>query len=519
MNAEERLNEYVSIVPNLNQKRIQRERFNVFFHYGINTFTGKEWGDGKADPKIFDPSEQDTDQWVKAVKDGGAYGVILTCKHHDGFCLWQTKTTSYGVASSPYKDGKGDVVREVSDSCRKYGLKFGIYLSPWDRNSETYGTDKYNDFYCAQLEELLTGYGEIFCVWLDGACGSYMDGKPKQIYDWDRYFATIRRLAPNAAISNCGPDVRWVGNEGGIARESEWNVVPKFAFNIQSIENKSQQSDDDNFAKKESDITLDDLGSREFLQNFDSFIWYPAEVDVSIRPGWFYHKAQDGSVRSLKNLLKIYYNSVGGNSILLLNIPPDKRGLLCEKDVERIKELGQHIKSVEREEVKIKAITAPKAEGENVIEGVLTEEYDGETYDAAAYYTPAKEEDRYEIQLTLDGVKKINRVKLVENVAFSQRIEKFEIYANVGGKDKKVYDGTTVGYGRIATFKAVNTDKVKIVLTSVRQRPYIEFIGVYEDNGVVIRETSWQRFVKWVHYVNYKIYINRENKKRKKLNK
>lgn len=518
MKEQDRLDEYISIVPTANQKAIQRERFNVFFHYGTNTFTGREWGDGKASPEIFNPTEQDTDQWIEAVKEAGAYGVILTCKHHDGFCLWQTKTTDYSVASSPYKDGKGDVVKEVSDSCKKYGLKFGIYLSPWDRNSETYGTDKYNDFYCAQLEELLTNYGEIFCVWLDGACGSYMDGKPKQIYDWDRYFATIRRLAPNAIISNCGPDVRWVGNEGGIARKSEWNVVPKFAFNIQSIEDKSQQSDDGNFAKSESDITLDDLGSREFLAKFDSFIWYPAEVDVSIRPGWFYHKAQDSAVRSLKNLQKIYYNSVGGNSILLLNIPPDKRGLLSSTDVQRLKELGRHIRKSQEDKLQIMAINAPKAEGENVIEGVLNYEYDGVTYDPTAYYTPALEEDSYEIELVLDGAKKINRVELVENAAFSQRIERFEIHVCLGGKYKKVYDGTTVGFCRIATFKGVYADKVKVVLTSVRRKPYIEYIGVYADNGVVIKETSWQRFVKWIHRINYKIYVKRENKKRNKLN-
>lgn len=516
MNDQERLEKYVSIVPSVNQKHFQRQRFNVFFHYGTNTFTAKEWGDGKADPQIFNPTEQDTDQWLRAVKEAGAYGVILTCKHHDGFCLWPTKTTDYSVASSPYKDGKGDVVKEVSDSCRKYGIKFGIYLSPWDRNHEAYGTEGYNDVYCRQLEELLTGYGEIFCVWLDGACGSYMDGKPKQVYDWDRYFATIRRLAPNACISNCGPDVRWVGNEGGFARESEWNVVPKFAFDIQSIEATSQQSDDGDFAKKEADIISPDLGSREFLKDFNSFIWYPAEVDVSIRPGWFYHKSQDKAVRSLKNLLKIYYNSVGGNSTLLLNVPPDRRGLLHENDVKRLKEIGKHIQESDAQLLKVKAISAPVAEEGFDIEGVLEYSYDESTFDPINYYTPKEERGSYEIELVLDQPAKINRVKLIENVAFSQRIENFEIYAFVKGKYKKVYDGTTVGYCRIATFKAVTAEKIKIVLTSVRKKPYIEFIGVYADNGVLIKDTLRQKFVKWLHHVNYIAYIKRENKKNKK---
>ncbi|MCX4362670.1 MAG: alpha-L-fucosidase [Clostridia bacterium] len=512
----DRLDTYVSIVPTINQKSIQRERFNVFFHYGLNTFTAKEWGDGKVSPQEFNPTQQNTDQWVSAVKEAGAYGVILTCKHHDGFCLWQTKTTDYSVASSPYKGGKGDVVREVSDSCRKYGLKFGIYLSPWDRNHTAYGTEQYNDVYCQQLEELLTGYGEVFCVWLDGACGSYMDGKPKQVYDWNRYFSTIRRLAPKACISNCGPDVRWVGNEGGFARESEWNVVPKFAFDIQSIESNSQQSDDDGFAKKEADIISPDLGSREFLSGFDSFIWYPAEVDVSIRPGWFYHKSQDKAVRSLKNLLKIYYNSVGGNSILLLNAPPDRRGLLHENDVNRLKQLGKHIRESQDQLLQVKNVSAPVAEEGCEIEKALDYSYDKSTFDPLGYYTPKEQADSYEITIELNSSVKINRVELVENVSFSQRIERFEIYANVKGEFKKVYDGTTVGYGRIATFKAVQTDKIKVALTSVRNKPYLEFIGVYSDNGVLIKETLRQRFVKWLHHINYIHYINRENKKSKK---
>ena len=203
---------------------------------------------------------------------------------------------------------------------------------------------------------------------------------------------------------------------------------------------------------------------------------------------------------------------------MLLNIPPDKRGLLNESDVQRLKELGKHLSDSKEDKLQIMAISAPKAEGDNVIEGVLTYEYDKTTYDPTAYYTPAIEEDSYEIEIALDGGKKINRVELIENTAFSQRIEKFEIYTCLGGKYKKVYDGTTVGFGRIATFKAVYADKVKIVLTSVRRKPYIEYIGVFADNGVVIRETSWQRFVKWIHHINYKIYVKRENKKRKKLN-
>ena len=245
----DKLDLYTSIVPTTAQKIAQRHTFNVFIHYGMNTFTGKEWGTGKESAQLFNPSAQDTDQWLRCIAASGASGVILTCKHHDGFCLWPTETTAHSVKHSPYKDGKGDVVREVSDSCRKYGLRFGVYLSPWDRNHSTYGSEAYNDVYCRQLTELLTNYGEIFCVWLDGACGSYMDNKPKQHYDFDRIYALVRELAPNAVISNCGPDIRWVGNEGGIARKSEWNVVPAFACDTQSIAEQSQHADGEDMVK------------------------------------------------------------------------------------------------------------------------------------------------------------------------------------------------------------------------------------------------------------------------------
>lgn len=516
----DRLDKYLSITPNVCQKRIQRENFNVFFHYGLNTFTGKEWGDGKVDPKEFNPGEQDTDQWIRIAKEAGAYGVILTCKHHDGFCLWPTETTDYSVAASPYKQGKGDVVREVSDSCKKYSLKFGIYLSPWDRNNESYGQgEAYNDLYCRQLTELLTNYGEVFTVWLDGACGSYMDGKPKQEYDWARYFDTIKRLAPNACISNCGPDVRWVGNEGGFARESEFNVVPRFACDVQTIEANSQQSDDGTFVKKGADIVSSDLGSRKFLENFDEFMWYPAEVDVSIRPGWFYHKSQDKMVRSADNLKRIYYTSVGGNSLLLLNLPPDRRGLINEKDVEVMKEFGAHLARSRDQLVPIKEIAAPQAEDGCDIKGVLSDAYDAQTYDPIEYYTPKEERDSYMIKLTLDKPRKINRVKLIENVAFSQRIEEFYIYGYVKGKRVKLCRGTTVGYGRIAFFRPVVTDRIEIEFTQVRRRPYIEFIGVYEDNGYMPKTPLLHKIKLWIHRMNYKVFIDRENKKNKTENR
>lgn len=509
----ERESLYISYVPTLRQRKIQREGFNAFLHYGLNTFTDKEWGDGKVSPTLFNPTEQDTDQWIKAIADAGITGVILTCKHHDGFCLWPTATTEYSVKSSPYKNGNGDVVKEVSDSCRKFGLRFGVYLSPWDRNHVDYSSPKYNDIYCEQLTELLTNYGDIYCVWLDGACGAYMDGKEKQDYDFDRYFELIRKLQPLANISGCGPDVRWIGNEGGFARVSEWNVVPYFACDIQTIESNSQQSDDAKFATKGADIVNSDLGSRKFLANYDKFMWYPAEVDVSIRPGWFYHKWQDKLVRSLENLLKIYYTSYGGNSLLLLNIPPDRRGLLHENDVQRLKELGDHIKQFEKDLLKIKSITAPVCEKENIIENVLNADYDRETYEPINYYTPKQRAESYEIYIELEEPTAVNRVKIVENTVFSQRVEKFEIYANVHGKNVLVYNGTTIGYSRIAVFKkGVITDKIIIKITECRDKPYIEFIGVFKDNNFKLKKVRFRKIKEWIQHKNYKVYIERENK-------
>lgn len=508
------IDKYVSIVPDVRQKRLQRENFNVFFHYGLNTFTGKEWGDGKVDPRVFDPDRQNTDQWVKTAKDAGAYGVILTCKHHDGFCLWPTSTTSYNISATPYKNGRGDVVKEVSESCAKYGMKFGVYLSPWDRNHPAYSTPAYNDVYCTQLTELLGNYGDVFCVWMDGACGAYMDGKEKQEYDWDRYFALIRKLAPNACISNCGPDVRWVGNEGGFARESEWNVVPKFAYDIQTIEDNSQKADDVKFAQKGADVVFSDLGSRKFLSRYDNFIWYPAEVDVSVRPGWFYHKSQDNMVRSLDSLLRIYYTSVGGNSLLLLNFPPDRHGLIHENDVKLAKALGKHIDDSRKQLLEIKEIKAPLAEKGHDPACMTEDLYDKKTGDPLSYYTPAEENGIYCIEIRLSEKKKVNRVRIAENTAFSQRIEKFEIYADNGRKLKKVYEGSTVGYNRICIFpKAVLTDKLTLVISQCRKKPYIEFLGVYEDNGVVIRKPRFFRLKQFIHERSYKWFIEKENKK------
>ena len=293
------------VVPTERQVKIQQMEFYGFVHFTINTFTGMEWGEGTEDPKLFNPDKLDAQQWAEAAKEGGMSGLILTCKHHDGFCLWPSAYTKHSVESSPYKEGKGDVVKELSDACRKVGIKFGVYLSPWDRNNPDYGKgEAYDDYFVNQLTELLTNYGELFTVWFDGACGEGPNGKVQK-YDWERYYAVIRKLQPKACISVSGPDVRWCGNEAGDTRESEWSVVPAKISETELVAEHSQKEDNEKFSKQGMNEQDRDLGSRDRLRGVSKLIWYPAEVDVSIRPGWFYHEDQDDKVRSLENLKDI----------------------------------------------------------------------------------------------------------------------------------------------------------------------------------------------------------------------
>lgn len=470
----EKLKKYISVVPSERQKIIQEMRFYAFVHFTVNTFTGKEWGNGKESPNIFNPKSLNTDQWCEAIKSAGMKGVILTCKHHDGFCLWQTETTNHSIKNSPYKQGKGDIVKELSESCIKYGLKMGVYLSPWDRNSEYYGTDKYMDFYIAQLSELLSNYGEIFMLWLDGACASNLDGKPKQEYDFKRIYETALSFQPNIVISNCGPDIRWVGNESGKARDSEWNVVPSFQFAEQNIENDSQkQEDSKQFKKRCVDVMIKDMGSREFLAKFDNFVWYPAEVDVSIRPGWFYHPIENIAIRSLKNLMKIYYSSVGGNSLLLLNIPPNRKGLLSPKDVSRLKQIGMCLKKDEENIVPIKSYTTdtPSKIGFGINNLVVNKAF-----------SPVELSEKYEIVATFEKTS-IDRVVLREDTDFSQRVEKFKIYADTNGAKELLYEGTVIGFNKIAIFKPICTNMLILVIEKSRFEPYINYFKILKTGG------------------------------------
>ena len=330
-----------AVVPSERQLKWHELEFYAFIHFGMNTFTNSEWGNGNDDPVLFNPEKLNANQWAAAVRAAGMKAIILTCKHHDGFCLWPSEYTDYSVKKSKWKDGQGDVVRECAEACKKFGLKFGVYLSPWDRHDPRYGEgEAYNKYFKNQLRELLTNYGDIFCVWFDGACGEGKNGR-KQEYDWQGYYDLIRECQPEAVISVTGPDVRWCGNEAGVCRKSEWNVVPYYYSNQELIAAASQQTAEKP-PKRISATTLD-LGSRKAIKNVSKLIWYPAEVDVSIRKGWFYHLNEDYEVKPLSKLMEIYYNSVGANASLLLNIPPNKDGLFAQRDVETLLAMGAQL--------------------------------------------------------------------------------------------------------------------------------------------------------------------------------
>ena len=466
--------ELVKCHPNFRQIAINQMEFYLFAVFNINTFTGCEWGNGKESPSAFQPTELDADQWIEAAKAAGATGLIITAKHHDGFCLWPSKYTEHCVRNSPFRDGNGDVVREVADACRRGGIKFGVYLSPWDRNCPVYGQGKpYDDFFCNQLTELCTQYGELFTLWFDGACGEGPNGK-KQVYDFERYYALIRELQPNAAISICGPDVRWCGNEAGDTRESEWSVLPTGFYTNELVADNSQQSDDNAFREKTINEMQRDLGSREFLTGAVGYEWRPSETDTSIRPGWFYHPEEDSQVRSLETLLDIWYRSVGGNSTLLLNIPPDQRGLFHENDVQRLREMGDYLRKTFANNLAANAVfTASSDDGYHLPEHMAVDSYD-------AYYKPFDGENAITINIKLQEAAEVTHVVLKEHIPMSQRIEKYVIEAKLAdGTWFEVNRGTTVGYKRIAKFDPVSTDELRIRILDSRVCPVLSFIGVY----------------------------------------
>ena len=451
------------VKPTARQLAWQRLEYTAFAHFGVNTFTDQEWGDGSEDPAIFNPTELDAGQWAQACRDAGMEMLIVTAKHHDGFCLWPSARTEHSVKNSPWRNGKGDVVGEAAEVCRQAGLKFGVYCSPWDRHEPTYGdSPAYNDYFRAQLRELLTNYGEVAEVWFDGACAEGPNGK-RQEYDWVSYYEVARELQPEAVIAICGPDVRWVGNESGLWREDEWSVVPAGA--------SSQEKIAANFL--DFDAQERDLGSRERLAQAENMIWYPAECDVSIRPGWFYHASQDLQVKSLDHMLDIYYRSVGRNSVLLLNVPPDRRGLFHENDVARLKELRAVLDATYGEDL-ARGANATADSAADAAGKVVDGEWDSWWQAADATAT---------IELDLGAEKRFDRLLLQEPIERGQQIEKFALEGWHGGEWKPIVSGGSVGYKRLERFSAVSVQKVRLRIEQARSKPALRTVGLHLERG------------------------------------
>ena len=462
----ERLREAAAVAPSPRQLAWQQMEFYGFIHFGMNTFTGREWGDGTASPALFDPACLDAGQWARALKSAGMRGMILTCKHHDGFCLWPSAHTDYSVKYAPWKGGRGDVVREAAEACRRAGLKFGVYLSPWDRHDPRYGAGKpYDDYYVAQLTELLTGYGELFCVWLDGACGEGPNGR-HQAYDWARYYETIRALQPGAVISVCGPDVRWCGNEAGHCRPSEWSVVPAALRDAAYTAERSQQEDSAAFAQRVSRED-EDLGSRAVLARGGALAWYPAEVDTSIRPGWFYHPQEDAQVRTAGELRELYLSAVGGNAALLLNVPPAPDGRIAAPDCAALAGLGRELQAFFA--VQLDGCLAADASAPDHPPALAADGLPGTYWQAAPGRTGAA------LTLTFPQEETVSCVVLGEYLPAGQRIEAGRIEAD----GRTIASFTVVGHKRICRFAPVRAKALTIRITAARAEPALRLIAAY----------------------------------------
>ncbi|HET6679741.1 MAG TPA: alpha-L-fucosidase [Gemmatimonadaceae bacterium] len=387
-------------VPSPSQQLWQQDELAMFVHFGMNTFTDREWGEGTEEPSLFNPSALDAGQWTRTAREAGCRAMILTAKHHDGFCLWPTATTAHSVAASPWRGGDGDVVREFTDACRAEGLRAGLYLSPWDRNAPAYGdSPRYDEMYCAQLTELLTRYGPIHEVWFDGANGEGPNGK-RQRYDWPRYWALVRRLQPDAVIfSDAGPDIRWIGNERGVAGATNWSTVDPAVVP---------------FPGATGDRVM------AMLQEGDpnGTVWRPGETDVSIRPGWFHHPAEDDRVRTADALVDLYFTSVGRNSKLLLNVPPTRDGLLHATDVARLRAMRSRLDAM----------------------------FARDRYPAVAGGRPVT----------------ISVADLREDIARGQMVSRYALEGFDGTAWRELARGTTIGYCRLERFPAATVSGVRV---------------------------------------------------------
>lgn len=454
-------------VPSARQQNWHSLEFYGFLHFSVNTFTDREWGYGDEDPAVFAPTAFDADQIVDAAASGGMAGLILTCKHHDGFCLWPSRVTEHSVKNSPWRSGKGDVVRDIADACRSRGLKFGVYLSPWDRNHAHYGQPAYLRDYRSQLAELLTNYGPLFEVWFDGANGGdgYYGGAREHreidrrtYYDWENTWQMVRELQPDACIfSDGGPDVRWVGNESGIAGDPCWHTL-----------------DRDRFTPGDSDAATLNIGQR------DGAHWVPAECDVSIRPGWFYHASEDNQVRSPENLLDLYFQSVGRGASLLLNLPPNRRGLIHEHDVASLSGFRKRLTEIFAvDRAKTGRATASNLRGNN------SEFHPDNLFDGnrETFWSTDDSVTTGEVVVDFPAPISFNIVRLAEFLPLGQRVEKFALDVNQNGEWQEYAHGTAIGNQRLVRGATCTTDRVRLRIDGDRVSLAISELALFLDSG------------------------------------
>jgi alpha-L-fucosidase len=442
-----------------------------FLHFTVNTFTGREWGEGDEDPNIFHPTAFDPDQMMRALKSAGMKGAILTCKHHDGFCLWPTKTTDHSIRKSSWNNGEGDVVRDISEAARRHGLKFGVYLSPWDRNNAAYGKPEYIAIYRAQLRELLTQYGPIFEVWHDGANGGtgyYGGAREKRVidkttyYDWPNTWALIRQLQPGAVIfSDVGPDIRWVGNEKGIAGETCWETYDPEG------EHGGPAAPGDVNAKQSP------IGTRNGKH------WLPPECDVSIRPGWFWHAQENAKVKSAGDLMDLYYESVGRGASFLLNVPPDRRGQFSEPDVRSLEQFGTLRESAFEKNLAAGAeITASNIRGGNrtfAPSNLLDGKRD-------TYWTTDDSVTNPDVTLAFAKPVTFNVIRIRENVRLGQRVGAFAIEHEQAGKWNTLAEVTSIGNCRLIRLpREVSAAQLRLRITDSSVCPALSELGLFRE--------------------------------------
>ncbi|MDO3694679.1 alpha-L-fucosidase [Wenyingzhuangia sp. chi5] len=459
----------ITPIPSEKQLKWHDMQFYAFTHFSLNTFTNKEWGYGDESPELFNPSALDTRQWARIVKEAGMKGIIITAKHHDGFCLWPSAYTERSVKNSPWKNGQGDVVKELAEACKEYGLKLGIYLSPWDRNHPEYGKPGYITYFRNQLKELLTNYGDVFEIWFDGANGGdgYYGGANEmrkintlEYYNWEETYKMIYDLSPNTLTWGVGPsEARWIGNEEGRAGKTNWAPL------------------------RQKDELAGKVHYTEFMQgHIDGEKWVPGEADVSTRPGWFYHEVEDDKVRPIEEMVDIYYESIGRNANLLLNIPIDKRGLVNEHDEARLKELAAIIKADFKTELLVNSkVSATDVRGNDdtyAAENVINNQKDN-------YWATNDSIKSASITFEFNQPTDINRLLLQEYVKLGQRVKTFNVQANINGVWKTIANETTIGYKRILRFPRIKANAIKVNITDAKGCLVISAIKAYNAPTLV----------------------------------